>query len=156
VAAVSRALQLGKAYFLLVLGRTYSAHHNSHEHMVSMIIGWLLDETERSMLLSRFPPHYANVVAHHVTLRPNAPSHMPLPAATTAEIVGEADDGRGVQALVVSIGGTVKRPDGGTYHITWSLDRRSGRKPVESNHLIAKHGWSKCEPIPIRLQPACF
>ncbi len=123
---------------------------------MGMIIGWLLDEAARPMLLSRFLPRYTDVVAHHVTLRPNAPAHMPLPAATTAEIVGEAGDGRGVQALVVNIGGTVRRPDGSTYHITWSLDRGAGRKPVESNHLIAKHGWSNCEPVPIRLEPARF
>ena len=72
------------------------------------------------------------------------------------EIVGQADDGRGVQAHVVRIGGTTKRPDGSTYHITWSLDRSRGRKPVESNDVIARQGWTACPPIPIRFSPARF
>ena len=38
-------------------------------------------------------------------------------------MVGVDDDGAGVQALVVEIGGAARRPDGSTYHITWSSRR---------------------------------
>jgi hypothetical protein len=120
------------------------------------VIGWLMDETERAELLRRFSPIYPDVIAHHVTLRFDPPANASLPLAESGEIVGHVDDGRGVQALVVRIAGTTDRPGGGTYHITWSIDRSRGRKPVESNDVIAAMGWTPCEPVPIRLKPALF
>ena len=54
--------------------------------------------------------------------------------------MGVADDGAGVQALVVEIGGTTRRPDGATYHIAWSL--APGREAVESNDVIRERGWT--------------
>src|SRR3546814_9902597 len=53
------------------------------------------------------------------------------------------DDGEGLQALIVSIDGSTDRPDGSTYHITWSLDRSRGRKAVQSNDVIAERGRSE-------------
>ena len=123
---------------------------------VMNVVGWLLDDTERADLLRRFPPAYSDVFAHHVTLQANAAWNVSLPAARAGEIVGQADGEGGVQALVVRIDGTTTRPDGATYHITWSLDRSRGRKPVESNDVIRSHGWTECAPVPIRLKPARF
>lgn len=120
------------------------------------VVGWLLDSGERLTLLSRFRPIYPDVIAHHVTLQANAPADMALPAAAVGEIVGEVNDGRGIQALVVRIAGTTDRPDGSTFHVTWSLDRQAGRRPVESNAVIASRGWVGCDPVPIRLRPARF
>jgi hypothetical protein len=120
------------------------------------VIGWLLDGTERAELLRRFPPAYPDVIAHHVTLRFGPPTNASLPQAKSGEIVGHVDDGRGIQALVVRIAGTTDRPGGGTYHITWSLDRSRGRRPVESNDAIAAMDWTSCGPVPIRLKPARF
>ena len=55
------------------------------------------------------------------------------------------------------IDGTCDRPDGSIYHITWSIDRARGRKPVESNDVIARLGWRPVEPpVPVRLQPDRF
>jgi hypothetical protein len=69
------------------------------------------------------------------------------------EIVGRADDGKGVEAMVVSIADTTARPDGSTYHITWSLAH--GREAVESNDVIATCGWTPLDlPMPVRLRPA--
>jgi hypothetical protein len=57
-----------------------------------------------------------------------------------------------VQALVVEIGGSTRRADGGTYHITWSLG--PGREAKESNEVIARMGWRPLSaPIPVGLQP---
>jgi hypothetical protein len=70
------------------------------------------------------------VVADHVTLMSGA-GDMPLPTCRRGEVIGRADDGDGVKALVVSIDGSSARPDGGTYHITWSLDQAQGRGAVE-------------------------
>jgi hypothetical protein len=117
----------------------------------SFYTGWLVDPAERAALLARFPPRYAIAVAHHVTLKFGAPDAEP-PGETTAEIVGEADDGVGVQALIVAIDGGTPRPDGGTFHITWSL--APGREARESNDVITEKGWTRlAAPSPVRLIP---
>ena len=116
--------------------------------------GWLLDRHDRETLLERFPPRYPEVVAHHVTLKFGDRAAEP-PSETAGEVVGVADDGRGVEALVVRISGTTDRPDGSTYHITWSL--AAGRQARESNQVIARRGWTWLPtPIPIRLEPGPF
>jgi hypothetical protein len=121
------------------------------------VTGWKLDPGDRGRLLARFEPLFPDVVADHVTLRTGADHRTPLPRETSGEIVGGVDDGTGVQALVVRIGGTTQRSDGSTYHITWSLDRAQGRRPVESNRVIAELGWRPLlEPVPISLRPARF
>ena len=80
----------------------------------------------------------------------------PLPPPCSAEIVGEADDGAGVQCLVVAIDGSTERPDGGAYHVTWSLDRQRGRRPVDSNGVIAWLGWRTVERAALTLIPGRF
>ena len=115
-----------------------------------------MDDVQRNKLLTIFPPRYPDVIAHHVTLKANVGPEHPLPKATDAEIVGEADDGAGVQALVVRIGRTTDRPGGGTYHITWSLDRAKGRKAAQSNDVIAAQGWVQLTPVRILLSPIRF
>ncbi|MGQ0560181.1 MAG: hypothetical protein ACT4OE_11495 [Sphingosinicella sp.] len=117
------------------------------------MIGWKLDRDQRAQLLERFRPRYANAVADHVTLQAKAAPGAPLPGESEGEIVGRGDDGRGVEAMVVTIGGTSERPDGSVYHITWSL--AGGRKAKESNEMLAARRWETfAEPIPIRLEPA--
>jgi hypothetical protein len=115
-------------------------------------IGWKLDRGQRRELLLQFPPRYREPVADHVTLQSSAAGDAPLPQETEGEIVGRGDDGKGVEALVVSIDGTTDRPDGSIYHITWSLE--PGREAVESNRVLAE-GWEAFDlPMPIRLEPA--
>lgn len=116
-------------------------------------VGWLVDPEDRAALLARFPPRYPLVVAHHVTQK-FGDRAAALPAETSGEIVGEADDGLGVQALVARIGGSERRPDGGTYHVTWSL--AEGREARESNAVIAERGWRPLEATRIALQPRGF
>ena len=116
-------------------------------------IGWKVDEDQRVELLQQFAACYDNVVADHVTLATQTSD--PLPDPQIGDIVGIADDGEGVQALIVSIGGETDRPGGGTYHITWSL--AEGRRARESNDVIANMGWRAIElPVPVTLHPAEF
>jgi hypothetical protein len=116
------------------------------------VTGWKLPRDERERLLERFPPSYEEVIADHVTLRFGA-ELPPKPAASS--VVGRADDGRSLECLVVALDGTTHRPDGSTYHITWSLG--PGRKPVESNDLLREQGWHAIpDPIAIDLEPARF
>ena len=119
------------------------------------VTGWKLTSDERALLLDRFPPRYENVVADHVTLRTGATPETPLAREVEAEIVGRADDGDSLECLVVSIDGTTDRPDGSTYHITWSLG--PGRRAVESNDVLRELGWERIgTPVPIKIVPARF
>jgi hypothetical protein len=117
-------------------------------------VGWLLPVVERDKLLEIFPAAYPMLIAHHCTLQYGVKEDFPLPTETWGEVMGESVDDAGVQALVVRIGGTVRRPSGGIFHITWSL--RKGRRAAESNNVIATHGWLPCDPIKIDLVPQWF
>ena len=119
------------------------------------VTGWKLPRDEREMLLQRFEPKYDNVIADHVTLRTGATPDTPLPRRPEARIVGRADDGRSLECLVVELDGTTGRPDGSTYHITWSLG--PGRLARQSNDVLRDHGWEHIDaPIPVEFEPARF
>ena len=120
-----------------------------------IVIGWKLDRDQRKELLQQFPPRYSEPVADHVTLAARVRRDAELPSETEGEIIGRADDGKGVEAMVVRIAGTTDRPDGSTYHITWSLE--PGRRAKESNDVIRECGWEEIElPMPVILKPARF
>jgi hypothetical protein len=120
------------------------------------VTGWKLNQSDRELLLERFPPSYENVVADHVTLRSGATPDTPLPEnPKSSNVVGHADDHSGLECLVVEMNGTTDRPDGSTYHITLSLG--PGRRARESNDLLRDRGWVHIEsPIPVELTPAHF
>lgn len=119
------------------------------------VTGWKLPRGDRERLLQRFPPRYGNVIADHVTLRTGATPETPLPRKPEAEVVGRADDGRSLECLVVELDGSTDRPDGSTYHITWSLG--PARKARESNDVLRDRGWEPLRaPIKIELEPARF
>lgn len=119
-----------------------------------MRTGWKLNRIDRGQLLERFPPLWPDVVADHVTSGSSKRSSGDVPDAVRAFVVGHVDDRAGLQALVVEIDGTTIRPDGSTYHITWSIDRKAGRQPKDSNEVIARLGWQElAAPLPIRLIP---
>ena len=112
---------------------------------------WLLDMVERDLLLTKFPPEYPRVIAHHVTMDHGVTQAHPLPTQLTGRIIGDAFD-KGVQALVVEIDGTELRPDGEIFHITWSIDW--DRYPENSKQLLKKGWFPLEEPIDIKLTPA--
>lgn len=115
-----------------------------------MTLGWKLDRDQRDVLLAALPPRYAHAVADHVTLSVSG-TDLPSPVSK-AEIIGHADDDSGVEAFVVAIDGTTQRPDGGTWHITWSL--AEGRAAKESNDVIRAVGWTGVPSISLKLTPA--
>jgi hypothetical protein len=124
--------------------------------MGGFVTGWKLPrDGERDSLLESFPPRYERVSADHVTLQAGASEDTPLPREVSAQVVGRADDGSSLECLVVEIDGTTDRPDGSTYHITWSLG--PGRMAKESNDVLRERGWQRIDrPIPIQLEPAKF
>lgn len=123
--------------------------------MTRFVIGWKLAGSERDRLLDRFPPQYHRAVADHVTLEAGVAADTPLPRSVDARIVGRADDGDSLECLVVTIDGTSERPDGSTYHLTWSLG--AGRKARESNDVVRDCGWTPIDrAVPIAIEPARF
>jgi hypothetical protein len=115
-------------------------------------LGRLLHPEDRERLLAAFPPAYPKVVARQVALEGAEPPDFPFPGEAEGLVVGVADDGAGVQALVVEVGGTTRRPDGATYHIPWSLG--PGRKAAESGDAIRERGWTEApERHRVRLGP---
>ncbi|TCZ57933.1 hypothetical protein [Roseicella aquatilis] len=122
--------------------------------MTRWIAGWLLEATDRDRLLALVPPRYPHVVAHHVTLQAGVPASAAPPGPRQGSVVGIADDGAGVQALVVEVDGSTRRPDGSTWHVTWSLGK--GRRAVESNDVIRTLGWTPTARHPLGLRPATF
>ena len=118
-------------------------------------VGRLLHPDDRESLLAAIPPAYQRVVAHHATLKAGVRPDHPLLGEGECVVVGVADDGAGVQALVVEIGGTTPRPDGSAYHIAWSL--AAGREAVESNDAIRERGWTAtAQRHRVRLEPKVF
>ena len=118
------------------------------------VIGWKLDRAQRDQLLEHFPARYADEIADHVTLRTDA-AKVPLPEPVEAAIVGRADDQDSLECMVVTVDGTTDRPDGSTFHITWSL--ADGRRARESNDVIRTCGWERFdEPVAVTVKPARF
>ena len=117
-----------------------------------MTVGWKLDRDDRAALLRRFTPRYDEPVADHVTMKGQADETAPPPDAVCV-LVGYVDDGAGVEAMVVEINGETARPDGSTFHITWSL--APNRRAVESNDVIASRRWIALNGrVPVRVTPA--
>lgn len=115
-------------------------------------LAYELDGKSRASLLEKFPPKFPDVVAHHITIKHGVKQGDPPPEAEAVKVVGYASD-ESLECAVVEVGGTTERPDGNTYHITLSLDRSKGRKPVDSNELLAQ-GWQQVEPFPVEAAPA--
>jgi hypothetical protein len=120
-------------------------------------IGWELGASDRAQLLGEFPPKYPDVIAHHITHHAGASSDEALPEAHSIRVVGYVDDGEGLECLVCEVDGSTQRDHGGQYHITWSIDRAAGYKPVHSNKVIAQHDIQTLTPaINIAINPKFF
>lgn len=112
---------------------------------------FVLDSKSRDRLLKAFPPKYPDVIAHHITERFGIPkpTEPVRHYAVNVNVIGYADDGAGVEALVVEVNEKSTRTDGKVYHITLSIDRAAGRKPVDSNAVIKEKGWVKTHPFQV-------
>ena len=100
-----------------------------------MYTAYVLSEESRNTLMEKFPPKYEKVIAHHITVEFGVPKGTPPPEEADLKVLGYADSGDGLEALVVSVNGSPKREDGKHFHVTWSLDPVK-YKPVDSNDLI--------------------
>ena len=117
--------------------------------------GYLIPDQERSKILSQFPPKYSKVIAHHITNDFGVYESLP-PEIESCFIVGHADSGDGIEALVVEVNGTVIRNDGELFHITLSLDPEK-YKSKDSNNLIKEKGFEPLtSPVSIVVEPKFF
>lgn len=98
--------------------------------------GFEITEADRTLLLSHFPAKFPDFIGHHVTWEFGVDEHVELPSADNKlTVVGYcADDS--LECLVVEYDNYLFRPDRGLLHLTWSLDRSKGRKPVHSNDVL--------------------
>jgi len=127
-----------------------------------------LAEVSKEALLKAFPPKYPTVVADHITQAFGVPAGTPIPEPTSVKVLGSADDGRGIQALIVEVNGERLRPEGKPYHISWSYDpskmapaefdpapigkqKAKTYRPAHANNLVAldQHTTLLANPIEI-------
>ncbi len=104
-------------------------------------IAFVPDERSRALLLQSFPPKHPDVVCHHTTLEFGVPKDrlqevVDAMDGALVEVIGSVADHK-AEALIVQINGCTDRIDLGTFHITHSLDRSKGAKPVYSNTLVS-------------------
>lgn len=107
---------------------------------------YILKKSSRDHLLELFPPKYSKVIAHHVTdqFDVNKNTFDKSDARSPLEVIGYMNNDDGIEALIVSIGGSVVRQDGSIYHITWSLDPEKF-KPKDSNKFIRELGYQNID-----------
>lgn len=117
--------------------------------------GYLLTDQGRSHLLAHIDPIHRDVIAHHVTHEFGVYESLP-PQAHTVRVTAVASNDK-VQAAIVKINGSTARTDGNTYHITVSIDRSAGAKPVDSNALIKDtRNWIAVDPFDVEVEPRFF
>lgn len=121
--------------------------------MSNKYTAYVLTDSARAALLEKFPPKYPKVIAHHVTIQFGVPADTEVPAPANVKVIGYADSGDGLEALVCSVDGSPERPDGKRWHITWSLDPTK-YSPVDSNKLLAANKFKLTLSTPVQTTPA--
>jgi len=117
--------------------------------------GYLLTDHAKSQLLGHIEPMHPDIVAHHVTHEFDVYESLP-PDTNTVRVTAVAYDDR-VQCAVVKVNGSTRRPDGKIYHITISLDRAAGAKPVDSNMVLDDlTNWYSVDPFNLAVMPKFF
>ena len=111
---------------------------------------YIIENQSRLQLLEHFPPKFSDVIAHHVTFK--FPDQFAPPLCDEVIVVGYAANDK-VECVVVEVRGSVDRPAGGFFHITLSVDRKAGAKPVHSNRLLKK-GWQAVERLSLDVKAA--
>jgi hypothetical protein len=116
-----------------------------------MYIAYVLSNNSLNKLKQVINQDYPDLIAHHITYKFGVkPTEAIPPETDEIYVIGVASQD-GVQALLVSINGQVERSDGSLYHITWSIDKSAGKKPVDSNKII--HRAKMISPIKIEAYP---
>jgi hypothetical protein len=126
--------------------------------------GYEITDQDRVLLLAKFNPKFYDFIGHHITWEFGVDSRtadLP-PSNVKLEVTGHAYGYRLVECLLVTLtypdgSHTVDRPDGKQLHLTWSLDREQGAKPVQSNDVIKFGMIDLIHPgIPLTVVPKFF
>ena len=107
-----------------------------------------LDSASKQEILSMVTPKYKKIDCDHITVEFDTPTPELQEKYTNAslEVVGY-QFGEGADCLVISVNGSIKRPDGGLFHVTLSL--KGGHKANESNAVLKQQGYNIIIPFPI-------
>lgn len=105
-------------------------------------LAFVIDERSRALLLERLPAKFEKVIAHHVTIiMPKTTDEAVKMRRLMLQLADQEHDvevtchyvGEHIEAAGVIFNGDKKRPTGGFYHVTLSLEPPA--KPVDSNKL---------------------
>lgn len=112
---------------------------------------FLVDPVDRDKLAERFPPKFPELIGHHITHRFGVRPDPDTAYGTSVSVmlIGYSCNEGGLEAFTVSVNGSTHRPDGKIYHLTWSLDRSKGFKPVDSGDLVRSNSQPINPPIPL-------
>lgn len=115
-------------------------------------LAFKLTENAKREILSMVTPKYKKIECDHITIEFDNPTEelQSKFANSTLEVVGY-QFGEGVDCLIVEVDGSIKRPDGGVFHVTLSL--KGGHKANESNAVIKQQGYNIIIPFPIQGSP---
>jgi hypothetical protein len=103
-------------------------------------LAFVLSEKSRDRLLTLIRPAHPDIIAHHITLAFNKTNEeyeaiVKDLKGQLVRVIGIVADNK-ADALVCCFNDQAIRKDGGTYHITFSINKAKGVKPVYSNELI--------------------
>lgn len=119
-----------------------------------MYSGWSLTDSTVNQLKKLYAPVHPDFLGHHITYMFGDDSVKP--EAATVKVIGHCVTDK-VQCFVVEVNGSLLRPDGNFYHLTWSIDRSKGAKPVDSNAAIKTNGFDHITAgIVLETTPAVF
>lgn len=118
---------------------------------------YIIPESERKKILSKFVPSFEKIILHHITNEFNVEENIP-PPCNEAKIIGFSKytdlSMKGIETFVVEVCGKLIRPDGKIYHITFSLSPDK-YKPSDSNTIIKKYGYITLQtPLFIKVIPS--
>jgi len=119
-----------------------------------MFSGWEVELSERRKIYQVIRPIYNDIYWQYLVCQYGANA---APLATCGEVVGWYDNHEGQQLVLFSIDGSLHRPDGRYFHLSWSRDHvLMGRKPLQSYTPLEIVDWQQIEPFTVDLVPKLF
>lgn len=118
--------------------------------------GYELTGDGRAILLDHLPAIHPDVIAHHVTHEFGVGESLP-PHAEQVTVIAHAQNDL-VQAVVVAVNNEIFRKGDNIYHITISVNKELGGKPVQSNDLLTDPTlWRTVSPpLTVAVTPKFF
>lgn len=116
--------------------------------------GYELTSSSRDLLHRLYPPTNPTWLGHHITELFGVSDDEPAPDAPQSVYAVGYINVDGIDGFVVEVDGSSKRPDGKVYHITWSINKSKGIKPMHTNNVV--HKAAPIDPIQLDVVPKTF